>query len=158
MDWWNWIFSVFSSFLTQVPLCRCQRTKGCVSSHLTIPFENCLLSRKQSFFTAHFPLLDFGVPVCVIQLTFRLHHFLAWKVVIVRSFGFSSCSASPALVDLHRRPLSHLIGDVRIGVQRGSAGYMSQNGGQSFDVHAVGQRGVAKVCQRSWYLTLSHSA
>ena len=97
MDWWNWIFSVFSSFLTQVPFCRCQRTKGCVSSHLTIPFENCLLSRKQSFFTAHFPLLDFGVPVCVIQLTFRLHHFLAWKVVIVRSFGFSSCSASPAL-------------------------------------------------------------
>ena len=97
MDWWNWIFSVFSSFLTQVPFCRCQRTKGCVSSHLTIPFENCLLSRKQSFFTAHFPLLDFGVPVCVIQLTFRLHHFLAWKVVIVRSFGFSFCSASPAL-------------------------------------------------------------
>ena len=31
------------------------------------------------------------------QLAIRLHRFLAWKVVIVRSFGFSSCSVTSAL-------------------------------------------------------------
>ena len=43
------------------------------------------------------------------------------------------------LVDFHRRPLSHLVGYMGVGVQRGRAGHMAQDGGQRLDVHPVGQ-------------------
>ena len=44
-----------------------------------------------------------------------------------------------ALVDLHRCPLAHLVGDMRVGVHGGGAGYMAQDGGQRLDVHSMGQ-------------------
>lgn len=44
-----------------------------------------------------------------------------------------------AQVDFHRRSLPHLVGDMGVGVQRGSAGHMAQDGGQRLDVHPVGQ-------------------
>ena len=44
-----------------------------------------------------------------------------------------------APVDFHRRLLSHLISDMGVGVQRGRAGHMAQDGGQRLDVHPVGQ-------------------
>ena len=44
-----------------------------------------------------------------------------------------------AEVYLHRRPLPHLIRDMGVGVQRGGAGYMAQDGGQGLHIHSVGQ-------------------
>ena len=46
-----------------------------------------------------------------------------------------------APVDLHRRLLPHLVGDMGVGVQRGGAGHMAQDGGQRLDVHPIGQGG-----------------
>ena len=46
------------------------------------------------------PAGDFSLPAgrfSVIQLAFRLHRFLAWKVVMVRSLGFPSCGLISAL-------------------------------------------------------------
>ena len=74
------------------------------------------------------PAGDFSLPAgqfYVIQLAFRLHRFLAWKVVMVRSFGFSSCGLTSTLAMpwsiFHRCPLPHLVGDMGVGVQRGRA-------------------------------------
>lgn len=56
-----------------------------------------------------------------------------------------------ALVDLFRRPLPHLIGDMGVGVQRSGAGYMVQDGGQRFDIHpvcqGVGGEGMPKLVE-----------
>ena len=42
-------------------------------------------------------------------------------------------------VDLHRRFLPHLVSNMGVGVQRGGAGHMAQDGGQRLNVHSVGQ-------------------
>ena len=44
-------------------------------------------------------------------------------------------------VDLIRRALPHGVGDVGVGVQRGGAGHMADDGGQRLDVHSVLQGG-----------------
>ena len=43
------------------------------------------------------------------------------------------------LVNLHRYPLAHLVGDMRVGIQGGCAGYMAQDGGQRLDIHPMSQ-------------------
>ena len=48
------------------------------------------------------------------------------------------------LVDFRRRPLSHLVGYMGVGVQRGRAGHMTQDGGQRLDIHPIGQGGGCK--------------
>ena len=44
-----------------------------------------------------------------------------------------------ALVDLHRRFLPHLVSDMGVGIQRGGAGHMAQDGGQRLNIHSIGQ-------------------
>ncbi len=43
------------------------------------------------------------------------------------------------LVDVHRRLLPHLVGDVGVGVQGGGGGDMADDGGERLDVHPVFQ-------------------
>ena len=43
------------------------------------------------------------------------------------------------LADFHRRPLSHLVGDMGVGVQCGGTGHMAQDVREGLNVHPVGQ-------------------
>ena len=55
--------------------------------------------------------------------------------------GFGSADT---LIDLYRRCAVHFVGDVGVYVQRGAAGYMTDNGGECFDIHAMFQTCGAK--------------
>ena len=63
------------------------------------------------------------------------HSAFLWCVFLYRLW-IGLCDTH---IDFRRRFLPHLIGDVGVGVQRGGAGHMPQNGRQGLDVHSVSQ-------------------
>ena len=63
-------------------------------------------------------------------------------------FNFLWVRPADAPVDFYGRRPAHLIGDVGVDVQRGAAGYVTDDGGEGLDVHSMFQRNRGKCVSK----------